>query len=412
MRASRIVRQPFGAAMIHGNTGQVDVLNEVAARILLGLIEGKAEEQIAGRLSEEYEVPRADALADVETFRQELEQSLDSRAHSWDAWEVSGSWDRTSIVQADLELTLACDQRCTYCFVGAGRAAPDEICPADWERVVDWLLAQGLRQATVTGGDPLISDAFWPVVERLSVSGVHVQVFTNGARVSSDVASRLSALPINFVQVSLDGTTPRIHDRYRGESFEHAVRAIRLLRDHGIPVVIGASVFPDTVQEITHLAEFASSVGARLRCSGIDARGRAWSLDPSTTRTLDLQEAITGAMEAVSDQRRVFLDDVSDEVELDGELHCKFYHGMVAVGSNGTVRPCLEGTGFFRKVAPWALDCRKAWEFDSIEAHAAFETVGTINETHKPNIGACGSCQFLRYCEGCLLAGFTCHERR
>ena len=47
------------------------------------------------------------------------------------------------------------------------------------------------------------------------------------------------------------------------------------------------------------LAEFAADVGARLRCSGIDPRGRAWSLDPSTTRTSDLQDAIAAAMRRI-----------------------------------------------------------------------------------------------------------------
>jgi radical SAM protein with 4Fe4S-binding SPASM domain len=135
-------------------------------------------------------------------------------------------------------------------------------------------------------------------------------------------------------------------------------------------------------------------------------------MDPSLTRTSDLNHAINRAIEDSVDYNGVFLDNVSDIVDLDGKLHCKFYHGMVAVGANGEVRPCLESPKFFRKVAPWSVDTRKAWELDNIEAHSAFTTISMINEEHKPNQDTCGACQLLRYCEGCLLAGFTCYERR
>lgn len=409
-----LVIQPYGAAMVNGNTGQVDILNEVASKMLALQIDGLTPHEIAERLCQEYNVARDEVLSDLEEFSHQVQSLSASNGNNplGYLWEVSGNRETTSVVQADLELTLACNQRCQYCFIEAGQKDIDELDVAGWKKIVSWLIDQGLHQATITGGDPLISLAFWPVVEQLSQLCIHTQIFTNGALVTKEVATRLSDLPINFVQVSLDASKPELHDRYRGRSFDRALKAINILRRHDVPVVIGASIFPDTVQEIEGLAKLASDFGAKLRCSAIDARGKAWTFDEKNTRNAQLVSKIDQAVEVASSSFDVFLDDVSSEMELDGEIHCKFFHGMVAVGSDGKMRPCLESKRFFEKVAPWAVDDRATWQLRNLEDHAAFDSVAQANEKHRPEEHICGSCQFLRYCEGCLLAGYNCLERR
>lgn len=214
------------------------------------------------------------------------------------------------------------------------------------------------------------------------------------------------------MQVTLDASGGELHNRHRGRSHSAALSAIRLLSKADIPALIGASIFGDTVDEVYKLAELADAEGCRLRCSAIDRRGRAAAF-PQRDSDATVHAAIATAIKSAASRfPNVFMDPQESEPHLDDEMHCKFFHGMVAVGADGRIRPCLESKGFFRRVAPWAFDDRPAWELANIEEHAAFATVSTIDQRYKPTVEGCGSCVQYGLCRGCLLAGYSCQVQR
>ena len=407
-RPHSLVIQPYGAALIDGDSGRVDFLNATGAAITKAVLDNHSAETTALLISSEFEVSFDEALKDVNQFISSAPHlSTQKQTHPW---HISGSTTNTSVVQADLELTLACQLNCSYCFAEAGKRDLQEIDADNWLLVINWLLEQGLCQATITGGDPLLSKAFWPIAELLADKGICIQLFTNGTRVDSKTVDRLKTIPFNFVQLSLDSIDENVHNRFRGDSHSTAKQAISSLAKAGLPVVIGSSVFPDTLGEIPKLAQFASSIGARLRCSAIDARGRAYyNFSPSNTLNTQLRSDILATVELTAlDYPDVFFDLGEQEVTVDDNLHCKFFHGMIAVGSDGRIRPCLESKGFIEQVAPWAVDLRMAWELRSLNDHKAFATVKGINQSFKPRVELCAHCDRFRFCQGCLLAGYSC----
>lgn len=408
-RRHYLVIQPYGAAIVDGESGKVDFLNESATRITEGVIRGRSFEDIATSLCDEFEVTHQEALADVRELTAAAPHLQDGKLGR--GFVVCGDPSRTSIVQADLELTLACQLRCSYCFAEAGNPDAQELNGQDWIRVARWLLAQGLRQATLTGGEPLLSEAAVPLLEILSSHAICVQLFTNGLCLDRGFVSRLKDMSINFVQVSLDADEEGLHDRHRGHSHTAAKSAIRLLTGAGIPTLIGASIFPDGLNEVAKLAGFAFSVGCRLRCSPIDARGRARTFSHKRYDG-DFRDAVSTAIQDAAVRfPGVFLDQDEDETCVDDEFHCKFFHGMIAVGSDGCIRPCLESKSFFQQVAPWTVDSRRAWELSSLEEHKAFATIAGIDQRYRPGINICGECPRFRFCQGCLLAGYSCSVR-
>jgi MoaA/NifB/PqqE/SkfB family radical SAM enzyme len=240
---------------------------------------------------------------------------------------------------------------------------------------INWLLDHGLRHATLTGGDPMTSSNFWAVCEKLSLEGVIFQVFTTGLFINSSNVTRFLEYPINFVQISLDSMEPNYHDRYRGKSHKQVVEAVKILSGNGIKTVIGSNIFSDTVEHIEYLAEFAASTNSVLRCNPIDARGRGFGFSSDNAYNGNLRERIEFFSDRLKDRfPQVFMEDV-DVGDLGDELHCKFYHGMIAIGSDGRIRPCLESKSFFKKVAPWAIENRKAYDLNSIEDHCAYSII-------------------------------------
>jgi MoaA/NifB/PqqE/SkfB family radical SAM enzyme len=403
MKTHHLVLQPYGAAFVDGNNGKVEILNETAAIILTGVANLQSEREIANCIAKNYEITLAEALVDVSEFIQECPHTKKYPIR------VSGSNSITSVIQADLELTLDCPLKCDYCFANAGEIDPKENTEDEWRKTIHWLVKNGLKHAIVSGGDPLASRSFWTVCELLSASYIPFQIFTTGLMLNKNFIRRLKSLPLSFIQISLDSIDPKLHDRYRGKSHSKAVEAIINLRENGIYTVIGSNIFFDSIGEVEKLASFASNVGAELRCNPIDARGRGASFLNENAYNSTLSRILEEEIERVKQiYPNVFLAD-DNETQVQG-AKCKFAYGMIAVGSDGRIRPCLESKEFFLSAAPWAIDERKAFEIESLQDHAAFSQIDSIDEYYKPQGNICSSCEKAAFCYGCLLAGYTCDK--
>jgi radical SAM protein with 4Fe4S-binding SPASM domain len=120
-----------------------------------------------------------------------------------------------------IAITGSCNLTCRHCCVEAGsRASPGHAPAAEVLSLVDGFVALGVHTIWITGGEPL-SHPEWPAIlshcfARPSLRAVGVQ--TNGTLLDAARVAGLRALPRErlHVQVSLDGASPRTHDRVRG----------------------------------------------------------------------------------------------------------------------------------------------------------------------------------------------------
>lgn len=413
-RKPTLLIQPYGGAVIDTHA-KVFFLNETATDMTSALIGGQDESQAAEFIAATYEISREQALFDIEEFLQDSEIGPLITLTNPDSWNLAGSEKATSIVEADICLTDRCNLECTYCYAEAGKFRNGDLTPEQWQEAIRALVRLGMRKATVAGGEPTLSRALFPVLQVLAEADAAIQLFTNGLLLKPNIIERLKEVPLNFVQVSLDSVQAEYHDRYRGQSHALALRAIKLLTKEGIPVVIGANIFPDTIGEVAALASLADSLGATLRCNPIEARGRGSQFDDNETVVNESFTASVGkAVEEASSHRpHVFADqEVRQTIETNDRI-CPFSKGCVALTASAEIRPCSQTDTFFQSVAPWAIDRKKAWEYDqTIEEHIAFKTIAQIKPEVCPTRETCSDCNKYPICAGCLLAGHTCNERR
>jgi len=330
-------------------------------------------------------------------------------------WNVLGSDHATSIVEADISLTDRCNLECTYCYAEAGKSINRDLTPEQWTEAVQALVRLGMRKATVGGGEPTLSKELFPVLQILAGHNVAIQLFTNGLLLKPSVVKKIKEIPLNFVQISLDSANAYYHNRYRGMSHALALKAIKLLTKEGIPVVIGANIFPDTLEEIAALAELADSFGATLRCNPIEARGRGSKFHyKNTVINESFTASVARIVQEVSEKApHIFAEqEVRQTIEV-SERMCPFSKGCIAVTALAEIRPCSQADTFFQSVAPWAIDHKKAWEYSAtIEELLAFDKIALIKPDVCPTIDRCNGCTKYPVCAGCLLAGQTCTERR
>jgi MoaA/NifB/PqqE/SkfB family radical SAM enzyme len=114
---------------------------------------------------------------------------------------------------AQVGLTNACPQRCTYCY-NKGRAGR-VMDTATIKRVIRELKELGVFWLGLTGGEPLLNKDLLEIVESVGADCA-VKLFTTGSTLTPRLASDLKKAGLFSVSVSLDDWREEEHDRARG----------------------------------------------------------------------------------------------------------------------------------------------------------------------------------------------------
>ena len=142
-----------------------------------------------------------------------------------------------------VELTAACNQKCSYCYNAwredDGKAMglpPGEALRARLERLFDTF---AFDHVTLTGGEPFSRSDVWAVLDLLAARGLGVQIISNGGLVTDKVADALAAHRerLRVVQVTLNGPDAALHEAHGGEGHSERTLAASAGSARGTPVV-------------------------------------------------------------------------------------------------------------------------------------------------------------------------------
>jgi radical SAM protein with 4Fe4S-binding SPASM domain len=235
---------------------------------------------------------------------------------------------------ATIEIADRCNEVCVHCYQVQGQKG--EMDTETLLRVVDELAEAGVLQLVISGGEPTLRHDFLDVVRRARARDLLVVVFTNGLRITPEMARELAALHVFRVEISLYSHRAEAHDGVTGVpgSFERTVRAIRLLRAEGVHVLAKTPVGSFNEAELEAWVTFVRGLGA------------AYEMSPDR---MHLREGGVRGPEAYdrSDDAAVALlrqlgsgKAMSREAKLDARPCgvCRALH----VEANGEIRPCAQ----------------------------------------------------------------------
>jgi SynChlorMet cassette radical SAM/SPASM protein ScmE len=167
-------------------------------------------------------------------------------------------------VSVFLNVTYRCNLSCVYCSADAGPARRDELDPAELRRIVDELIACGVRRVIVTGGEPFVRSDLFDVLTALRQARVVVHINTNGTLLRESTCERLRDLRIAKIAISLDGVGD-VNDITRGRG--SAARTAR-----GIRALVAVGVRPTLLLTLTrHNVEALEPAVAECRRLGAAA---------------------------------------------------------------------------------------------------------------------------------------------
>lgn len=134
------------------------------------------------------------------------------------------------------QLTNRCGARCIACCEESGpdKAWRDELTRDQAIALAEQIAAERIPYVAFGGGEPLAAPHCWEVLELLANAGTALKLETDGRHIDAAAADRLVALPVECVQISVDGATAATHERSRpGSSFAAAIASIRRLAERG-----------------------------------------------------------------------------------------------------------------------------------------------------------------------------------
>jgi radical SAM protein with 4Fe4S-binding SPASM domain len=166
------------------------------------------------------------------------------------------------------ETTTACNLECVHCRrLEVGK----EISKEDLSSEEVFHFIEGLAYdfdpppiLVLSGGEPLVRPDIFDIVRFAEIKGVPLALATNGTLIDSTTAKRIASSGIKRVSVSLDGSCPDTHDRFRKMpgSFNKAIRGITLLRSFNVPFQINTTLTRNNLGELEAIYRLCLELGA------------------------------------------------------------------------------------------------------------------------------------------------------
>lgn len=315
-----------------------------------------------------------------------------------------------------LEITTGCNLRCAHCWQG-DRHCSQMLSLSEIKTAVAKLSEMGATTIRITGGEPMTHPEFWEIMEEASQKGLSIVLRTNGTKIDETAAKRMSDLPILFVEVSIDGHAPEVHDLFRRSagSLQKSFSALRFLLEQKVPLRVKTAISKNNVGSLLDigqlLAEKFSEIGMwslvdLVPVGYTEQRFRDLIPDPyfvvASMQKLDGWIRSGKAPFAVTGSALQLVADPQEAIRQNRELKspCGYRNGYLYICADGSVKTCAWLGGALGNVSA-GLD--SLWNSGQAEQEPA--TPAECLECRYFKLGICG---YLYY----VCPGIRCFRER
>jgi radical SAM protein with 4Fe4S-binding SPASM domain len=168
------------------------------------------------------------------------------------------------------ELTRACMLACKHCRAKAQRKRhPDELTTDEVFSTLDQLAEFGQPYPLIvfTGGDPLMRDDIFEIVEHATKKGFRTAIAFSGTKLATKQRlEKLKDAGIARIAISLDGSNAEIHDFFRGVTgtFETSLEILRIARELEISTQINTTVSTYNLLDLPNIMRIGIENGVIL----------------------------------------------------------------------------------------------------------------------------------------------------
>lgn len=116
------------------------------------------------------------------------------------------------------DITRRCNLNCIHCYNGGDSIFSEEInIVACYQDIIKTVKDIGVKHIHLIGGEPLLVQGVWEMIQYATNAGVDVTINTNGTLLTPENLQKIYLCGIAQITVSLDGTSVEVNDNIRGE---------------------------------------------------------------------------------------------------------------------------------------------------------------------------------------------------
>lgn len=315
------------------------------------------------------------------------------------------------------EISPLCNMDCKMCYVKLDKKQMDsigkQVTVDQWIDIAKQARDMGVLYILITGGEPFLHKDFKKLYTELSKMGFILAINSNGTLIDEEVVSWLAENPPTRINITLYGASNETYKRLcnNPKGFTQVTNAVKLLREHNIPVKLNASMTPYNISDLDQMYKVADDLGVQINV--------ATYMFPPIRRDKDsvgkndrFDEKSSGKYMAYTDLKK-FSDDVykyraeqilkmKDNVQIDIEsndecekngLRCRAGKSTFWMTWDGKMMTC----GIMDKPVAYPLQ---------VGLKAAWESI--VEQTSKLRLPSeCNTCNKKDICQVCAAVCYT-----
>ncbi|OKY78165.1 MAG: Radical SAM superfamily enzyme [Candidatus Methanohalarchaeum thermophilum] len=314
------------------------------------------------------------------------------------------------------ELTQACNLTCKHCR-GSSIQEPEskELSTKEIKEVIDEISEIG-NVIILTGGEPLLRDDLLEITRYGDKKGLKMVLATNGTLFGENkgIIDDLKQAGIKRVSISLDGSNPDTHDKFRGMdgAFERALEGINALREKGMPFQVNSTITKKNVSEVENIIELSQKLGAEaMHIFLLVPTGRGKDLEEQELSPQKYEDVLNWFFEKRNEYEMDFKATCAPHYyrildQKGGELH----EGGLDAKTGG----CLGGKYFcfiskVGEVYPCGYLPVEAGNVRKESFREIWNNSKVFNDLRDPSKlkGKCGDCEYDKLCGGCRARAYA-----
>ncbi|MFC2023193.1 radical SAM protein [Chloroflexota bacterium] len=159
----------------------------------------------------------------------------------------------------DISITGRCNLKCGYCFYADEMAALSDLPTERWLAAFRELGEWAVQRVTLSGGEVFARPDLFELIDALIANRMRYSILTNGTLITEETIEQFQVgmrrRRLDSIQVSIDGSCAEVHNKSRPpNSFDRALRGLRLLKEAGFPVTVRVTINRHNVDDLENVA--------------------------------------------------------------------------------------------------------------------------------------------------------------
>jgi radical SAM protein with 4Fe4S-binding SPASM domain len=164
------------------------------------------------------------------------------------------------------ESTRVCNFACIHCRAQAQKTAdPNQLSTREALSLMDQIADFCTPVLIISGGDPLQRKDIFEVAAYASKLGIRVVMSPSGSNITPQVIDQMKASGVKMISVSLDGSNPQIHDKFRQVegAFDLVMQNVAYAIAGNLPFRINTTVTKHNIKDLDATLKLAVALDAK-----------------------------------------------------------------------------------------------------------------------------------------------------